>query len=63
MPIIYDETFDGNKLMSFFDDNKFIVKYKSIWRNIKELKFVGLIVLPVHDYKYIKTKFRMYIKK
>lgn len=45
----YVKTFDDNKSISFFDDNKFIVKYKSIQRKIEELKFVG----SVYDYKYV----------
>ena len=45
----------NNKLMSFrIDDDKLLVKYKTIWTKIEDSLNVKLNVLPVHDDIYKK---------
>ena len=45
----------NNKLMSFcIDDDKLLVKYKTIWTKIEGSLNVKLNALPVHDNVYKK---------
>ena len=45
----------NNKLMSFYiDDDKLLVKYKTIWTKIEDSLNVKLNALPVHDDIYKK---------
>ena len=46
-----------NKLISFHvDDDKVLVKCKTIWTKITDLKDIELNALPVYDDRYIKPK-------
>ena len=69
---VYFKTFknkDGdknkkNKLMSLrIDDDKLLVKNKTISTKIEDLKNIELNDLPVYDNRYIKTKIRSYGNK
>ena len=47
--------------MSFrVDNDKLIVKYKTIYTKIENLKAIELNALSVYGYKYIKAKIRRY---
>ena len=49
----------NNKLMSFrIHDDELLVKNKTIWSKIGNLKNIQLNALPVYDDRYIKTKMR-----
>ena len=45
------------------DDDKLLEKYKTVWTKIDNLKYIELVVLPVYDNRYIKTKIRTYDDK
>ena len=42
------------------DDNKLLVKYKTIWAKIEDLKNIELNALPVYEGRFIKTIIRTY---
>ena len=53
-----------HKLMSFcIKDEKLLEKYTAVWAKIEDLKNTKLIVLPVYDDRYAKTKVRAYCHK
>ena len=53
-----------NKLMCFrIDDEKLLEKYKAIWTEIENLKYIELGALPVDDNSDIKSKIRTYNDK
>ena len=60
----YVKNFDSNKTMPFkVDDNKLLKKkYNKIWEIIRNLLKIEFDSEPVYgdNYKYIKTKIKMY---
>ena len=50
--------------MSFhIDHEKLLVKYKTIWTKIEDLKNIELNTLPVYDDRYRKIKIRTHVDK
>ena len=52
----------NKKLISFcIDDGKLLEKYKTVWSKIENLRNIELNSLPVYNYRYIKSKIRIYV--